>query len=81
MIKQIDYERIEKSVKVRKIVSKTLIYFLLSLWGLIVLFPFYWMILTSFKSLGAYSAESVPKFITLSPVLDNYRLAFSAVPL
>ena len=60
---------------------KTLTYALLSLWGLAVLFPFYWMILTSVKSYGAYSAEYVPKFFTLSPTLENYFKAFTTVPL
>ena len=56
-------------------------YTLLSIWGLIVLFPFYWMILTSLKSYGAYNGEYIPKFITLSPTIENYINAFAAVPL
>ncbi len=46
-----------------------------------VLFPFYWMILTSFKSYSAYTSEYVPKFFTLSPTFQNYIDAFTAVPL
>ncbi|WP_330392960.1 carbohydrate ABC transporter permease [Butyrivibrio sp. INlla21] len=53
----------------------------LSLWGIIVLFPFYWMILTSVKSYGSYNSEYVPKFFTLAPTMDNYITAFTAVPL
>ncbi|MBQ7170977.1 MAG: carbohydrate ABC transporter permease [Clostridia bacterium] len=53
----------------------------LTLWALIVLFPFYWMILTSVKSYGSYNAEYIPKFFTLSPTLQNYRDAFTAVSL
>jgi len=60
---------------------KTLTYIFLSLWGIIVLFPFYWMILTSVKGYGAYSSEYVPKFYTLSPTLKNYYDAFTQVPL
>ena len=56
-------------------------YILLSLWGLIVLFPFYWMILTSVKGYGAYNSEYVPKFFTLNPTMENYITAFTAVPL
>ena len=56
-------------------------YFFLVLWGLIVLFPFYWMILTSIKSFGAYNSEFIPKFFTLSPTLENYLNVFTAVPL
>ncbi|MCI8383104.1 MAG: carbohydrate ABC transporter permease [Lachnospiraceae bacterium] len=56
-------------------------YFFLGLWALIVLFPFYWMVLTSVKSYGAYNSEYIPRFFTLSPTLENYKEAFTAVPL
>lgn len=61
--------------------KKNLIYVLLSLWALIVLFPFYWMILTSVKSYGSYNAEYIPSFFTLSPTLQNYVDAFTTVSL
>lgn len=54
---------------------------LLVFWALMVLFPFYWMLLTSVKSYGGYNAEYVPKLFTLSPTLQNYADAFRAVPL
>ena len=62
-------------------IKTVLIYVLLALWALIVLFPFYWMVLTSLKSYGVYNSEYIPKFFTLSPTLQNYFDAFSAVPL
>ena len=65
----------------KNIARKTLNYILLVIWALIVLFPFYWMILTSVKGYGAYNAEYVPKFYTLNPVQENYVTAFTAVPL
>lgn len=61
--------------------KKSLIYVLLTLWALIVLFPFYWMILTSVKSYGSYNAEYIPSFFTLSPTLQNYVDAFTTVSL
>ena len=61
--------------------KKTLIYVLLTLRALIVLFPFYWMILTSVKSYGSYNAEYIPSFFTLSPTLQNYVDAFTTVSL
>ena len=48
---------------------KAAVYALLGLWALMVLFPFYWMVLTSVKSYSAYNAEYVPKLFTLSPTL------------
>lgn len=62
-------------------VQKIVVYLFLSVWALIVLFPFYWMILTSVKSYGSYNAEHVPSFFTLSPTLQNYVDAFTTVPL
>ena len=62
-------------------VKKTIIYFFLSLWALIVLFPFYWMVLSSVKSYASYAGERVPKFFTASPTFENYQSAFTAVPL
>ena len=61
--------------------KKAIIYILLTIWGLMVLFPFYWMVLTSVKSYSAYNAEFIPQFFTTSPTLDNYREVFTAVPL
>lgn len=58
-----------------------MIYVLLSLWALIVLFPFYWMILTSLKGYGEYNSEYIPKFFTESPTFQNYADAFRTVPL
>ena len=65
----------------REAVKKTVTYIFLTVWALFVLFPFYWMILTSVKSYGSYNSEYIPKFFTLSPTIENYIDAFSAVPL
>ena len=61
--------------------SRALIYFFLAVWALIVLFPFYWMVLTSVKSFASYNSEYIPRFFTENPTLDNYVSAFEAVPL
>ena len=60
---------------------KSVCYVLLAVWALLVLFPFYYMILTSLKTQGVYYSESVPALFTLPPTLKNYYTAFSAVPL
>ena len=75
------FDRIEKNARIRERVRKIITYALLVLWGILVLFPFYWMILTSVKSYSAYNAEYVPKLYTLSPTIQNYIDAFTAVPL
>ncbi|MBE5770171.1 MAG: carbohydrate ABC transporter permease [Clostridia bacterium] len=81
MKKAVDYEKVERNALIRNRASKTVIYILLGLWGLMVLFPFYWMILSSVKSYAAYNAEYYPKLFTLSPTMENYKEAFTAVPL
>ena len=81
MNRQTDYERVERSARVRRRALSVVTYTLLTLWALIVLFPFYWMLLTSVKSYSAYNGEYIPQFYTLSPTFENYAEAFTAVPL
>lgn len=76
-----DYEKIEKSARIRKKTVKTVTHILLGIWAIMVLFPFYWMILTSVKSYSAYNSEYIPTFFTLSPTIQNYIDAFTSVPL
>jgi multiple sugar transport system permease protein len=75
------YERIEQRARLRKRILSAVIYSCLVIWALLVLFPFYWMLLTSVKSYGAYSSEFIPKFYTLAPTIANYVEAFTAVSL
>ena len=81
MENQIDYSKIEKAAKTRKTVMHVITYTLLAVWAVVVLFPFYWMLLTSVKSYSVYNSEYIPNFYTLSPTLQNYVDAFTAVPL
>lgn len=75
------YAQLERQNKTKNNILRGVTYFFLGLWALIVLFPFYWMVLTSVKSYGAYNSEYIPRFFTLSPTLENYKEAFTAVPL
>lgn len=81
MERKTDYDQIEKRTKVRKKIIGTITYLFLVFWAVMVLFPFYWMLLTSVKSYGAYNSEYIPRFFTLSPTMENYVDAFTAVPL
>ena len=74
-----DYEKIEKNARNRKIALNGVIYSLLVIWAIFVLFPFYWMVLTSVKGYGEYNSEWIPKLFTLTPTFDNYVDAFTAV--
>ncbi len=76
-----DYDKIQRSAKTRTTIRNIVIYTFLTLWAVMVLFPFYWMILTSVKSYSSYNAEYVPSFFTLSPTMQNYKDAFTTVSL
>jgi len=75
------YESKKRKAGRRGLIRKTLTYIFLAVWGLIVLFPFYWMILTSIKSYSSYNSERIPRFIATDPTLQNYADAFNTVPL
>ncbi len=81
MERKTDYDQIEKRAKGRRMAVRTVTYVLLTIWAVMVLFPFYWMLLTSVKSYGAYNSEYIPKFFTLSPTMENYVDAFTTVSL
>lgn len=81
MEKQLDFEKMEKSANIRRTIGKNITYLLLTFWALMVLFPFYWMLLTSVKSYSAYNSEYIPQLFTLKPTFQNYVDAFTAVPL
>lgn len=73
--------RAEKSARAVKTVKNIVIYAFLGIWGLMVLFPFYWMVLTSFKSYASYNGEKIPKFYVTDPTFENFTNAFAQVPL
>ena len=81
MDQAINFERELKTARRKRIVKRALVYSVLTFWGLIVLFPFYYMILTAFKDYGDYNAEKIPQLITANPTFENFKEAFSAVPL
>ena len=76
-----DYAAIERRTRAKNRTRTFFTYLLLVFWAIMVLFPFYWMILSSVKSYSAYNSEYTPAFFTLSPTFQNYIDAFTAVPL
>ena len=61
-------------------VFKVLVYVFLILMGVIVLFPFYWMLNSSLKTLTEYRL-SVPTFFPTQVMFSNYAEAFQAASL
>ena len=75
------YENIQRSAEMRRRILKVITYTVLVFWAVMVLFPFYWMVLTSVKSYSAYNSEWIPQLYTLAPTPQNYVDAFTQVPL
>lgn len=81
MSAQDEIKRQSRQADIRNAAGKTVTYIILTFWGLLVLFPFYWMLLTSLKSYASYSSERIPRFFVKAPTLQNYVDAFTTVPL
>ena len=56
------------------------VHLILVLFGIIMVFPFIWMILSSFKSVGEQMTLPVKIFPSNFKNIDNYRQALQAVP-
>lgn len=65
----------------KDILLKTVTHIFLLIMAFIVLLPFYWMIITSLKSFSSYASETKVTFVPTDPTLENYKNAFTAVPL
>ena len=66
--------------KIGKLVVKFFVYLFLIIMAVIVLFPFYWMIISSLKTLAEYRL-SVPTFFPQKIMFSNYVEAFTAASL
>jgi len=73
-------QKVTAGQRVLGILGKTLTYAFLLLIALIVLFPFYWMIISSLKTLDEYRL-SVPTFWPKVIMVSNYAEAFTTASL
>ena len=93
VMKERDMEKVTARQKVFKILGLVLTYTFLGVMALVILFPFYWMIISSLKSIEEYRL-SVPTFLPGSKITNangqvinydvmwgNYASAFSAANL
>jgi multiple sugar transport system permease protein len=74
-MKDRDFAKLTASQKVFKVLGTILNYAFLLVIALIVLFPFYWMIISSLKSLTEYRAN-IPTLFPEKIVFENYLIAF-----
>lgn len=79
MVEQ-DMERVKQRQKVMKVIVKIMVYIFLGVMAVIVLFPFYWMIISSLKSLVEYKLP-VPTLFPREIHWENYINAFNTANL
>ena len=76
-----DVKKVERNAKIQKIVVTTIIYLFLSILAVAVIFPFYWMIISSLKTYDEYIL-SIPTFWPTEKInWENYVDAYSAANL
>ena len=62
-------------------VARVVVYSFLVIWSLFVLFPIYWVIITSFKDAAAVNqGPTYLPFLDFQPTLDAWRINFTADP-
>ncbi len=76
VMRERNIQRISAGQRVAKILGKTGTYVFLCVMALIVLFPFYWMIISSLKTQAEYR-QAVPTFFPQQIMWSNYAEAFT----
>ncbi len=80
VMKERNLQKTTRASNTMKILVKVGTYLFLGIMGLIVLFPFYWMIISSLKTYNEYT-RSVPTFFPETIIWRNYIEAFSTANL
>ena len=75
-----DIQKMSAGQKIVRVLSKTGTYAFLLIMALIVLFPFYWMIISSLKTLAEYR-QAIPTFWPRQIMWGNYAEAFTTANL
>ena len=75
-----DLQKVSTSANIMKVLVKIGVYAFLLIMALIVLFPFYWMIISSLKTLAEYR-QPTPTFWPQTIVIGNYAEAFTTANL
>ena len=75
-----DLQKVSTASKVTQILVKIGVYAFLAVMALIVLFPFYWMIISSLKTLAEYR-QPTPTFWPQTMMWNNYADAFTTANL
>ena len=76
-MEQRDMQKMSSKQKVVKIIVQVLLYTFLSIMAIIVIFPFYWMIISSLKDLNEYR-RAIPTFFPEVVRWANYTKVFTS---
>ena len=80
LLREKDMQKVSVQQKIGKFLVKFALYGFLIFMALVVLFPFYWMIISSLKSLNEYYL-AVPTLFPKKILFSNYARAFSTANL
>ena len=80
VMKEKDMKKVSSSQKVMKVVVQVGLYLFLGFMALVVLFPFYWMLISSVKTMTEYEMNP-PTLFPQKFVFHNYVEAFNAANL
>ena len=75
-----DMQKVTSQQRVVKVLVQIFLYLFLVTMALIILFPFYWMLISSVKSLGEYR-EPIPTLFPREIIWGNYASAFTTASL
>ncbi len=79
-MKEKDMSKVTSTQKVMKVLAQVGLYLFLGIMALIVIFPFYWMIISSLKSMSEYQMN-VPTLFPKQIIWQNYLDAFTEASL
>ena len=80
LLRERDMQKVSAKQRVVKFLVKFALYAFLIFMALVVLFPFYWMIISSLKSLNEYNL-AIPTLFPKKILFSNYARAFSTANL
>ena len=80
VVKDIDVAASMRNQKTAKIIRNTFIYIFLTLMAVMMIFPFYWMIISSLKTVEEYRLN-VPTLWPKNIVFENFVMAFEKAKL
>lgn len=79
-MKERDMQKVSTADKVMKVLVQIAIYTFLAIVAITVLFPFYWMVISSLKTMEEYY-RTIPTFVPETVVWNNYIKAFDTANL